>query len=70
VMEFQPEYGSPITKKPIRDLPIPEDSIIGMINHHGKIKIASGESILSDDDIALVFAKAHTIPKLKKLFMA
>ncbi len=41
-----------------------------MINHHGKIKIASGESILSDDDIALVFAKAHTIPKLKKLFMA
>ena len=68
VLEFQPDLGSPITKKPIKDLNIPDDSIIGMINHHGKIKIAHGESMISDDDTALVFAKASAIPKVKKLF--
>ena len=69
VLEFQPDIGSPITKKPIKDLNIPENSIIGMINHHGKIKIAHGESMISDDDTALVFAKASAISKVKKLFM-
>ena len=39
-----------------------------MINHHGKIKIAHGESMISDDDTALVFAKASAISKVKKLF--
>ena len=34
-----------------------KDCIIGMINHHGKIRFAHGESILTEDDIALVFSK-------------
>mgnify|MGYP001384922114 len=41
-----------------------------MINHHGKIRIAHGNSVLSEDDIALVFAKPKAIGKLKKLFSA
>ena len=40
------------------------------INHNGKIRIAHGTSVLSEDDIALVFAKPKAIEKLKKLFSA
>ena len=40
-----------------------------MINHNGKVRIADGDSILTDDDTALVFAKPKAISKLKKLFM-
>ena len=39
-----------------------------MINHHGKIRIAHGTSILTEDDTALVFAKPKAIRQLKKLF--
>jgi len=70
VIEFQPEMGSPVTQRPIREINFPKDAIIGMINHHGNVRIAHGTSVLSDDDIALVFAKPKAIGKLKKLFSA
>ena len=70
VIEFQPEPNSPVTQRPIRELKFPKDAIIGMINHHGNIRIAYGSSVLSEDDTALVFAKPKAIGKLKKLFSA
>jgi len=68
VIEFQPEPGSPVTQRPLKELNFPEDSIVGIINHHGKIRIAHGTSILTEDDTALVFAKPKAVSKLKKLF--
>ena len=69
VIEFQPEPNSPVTQRPLKELNFPKDCIVGMINHHGKIRIADGTSILSEDDIALVFAKPRAVSKLKKLFL-
>ena len=68
VVEFQPDIGSLITQKPIKELDFPKDSIIGMINHHGSIQVAHGSSQLSSDDIALVFTKPHSIIQLKMMF--
>lgn len=68
VIEFQPEAGSPVTQRPLKELNFPKDSIVGIINHNGKIRIAHGTSILTEDDTALVFAKPKAIHKLKKLF--
>ena len=68
VIEFLPEPGSPVTQRPLKDLNFPKDCIVGMINHHGKIRVAHGTSILTEDDTALVFAKPKAIGKLKKLF--
>jgi len=70
VIEFQPEPNSPVTQRPLKELNFPKDCIVGMINHHGKIRIAHGTSILTEDDTALVFAKPKAISKLKKLFSA
>ena len=70
VLEFQPDSGSPITQKPIKDLKIPENSIIGMINHHGKIVIAHGNSQLTGEDIALVFARPDGRSKINKMFIS
>jgi len=70
VIEFQPEPKSPVTQRPLKELNIPVDCIIGMINHHGKIRIAHGTSILTEDDIALVFAKPKAVSKIKKLFLS
>ena len=70
VIEFLPEPESPVTQRPLKEINFPKDAIIGMINHHGKIRIAHGTSVLSEDDIALVFAKPKAMGKLKKLFSA
>jgi trk system potassium uptake protein TrkA len=67
--ELQPEDGSEITKKPLNEQNLPRDSIVGMINHHGKISIAHGNSHLTEEDIALVFAKPNVRSKINKLFV-
>ncbi|MBT3676548.1 MAG: Trk system potassium transporter TrkA [Candidatus Marinimicrobia bacterium] len=68
VIEFSPDAGSKVTKAPLSDLRFPEDSIVGMINHHGHLSIARGSSQLSEEDTVLVFAKSKAVPKLRKLF--
>ena len=68
--ELQPEEGSEITKKPLNELNLPKDSIIGMINHHGKISVAHGKTQLTEEDIALVFAKPSGRLKINKMFIS
>ncbi len=68
IIEMNPEPGSMVTKKPLSELDFPKASIIGVINHHGHLSIARGNSILTDEDTVLIFTKKQVIPKLKKLF--
>ena len=70
VIEFHPEPGSKVTKLPLEEINFPEDSIVGMTNHHGALSIARGSTQLSDEDNVLVFAKSKAVPKLKRLFEA
>ena len=70
VIEFNPEPGSKVTKVPLEEINFPEDSIVGVINHHGNLSIARGETQLTEEDTALVFAKSKAIPKLRQLFEA
>ena len=69
VIELQPENGSLITQKPLNELNLPKECIIGMINHNGKIRIAHGTSMLTEDDTALVFSKPKAIEQIKKMFL-
>ena len=41
-----------------------------MINHHGKIGVAHGNSQLTEEDIALVFAKPESRDKINKMFIS
>lgn len=68
VIEFSPEPGSKVTALPLQDIKFPEDSIVGVINHHGQLSIARGSSQLTDEDTVLVFAKSSAVSTLRKLF--
>ncbi|MEC9006977.1 MAG: Trk system potassium transporter TrkA [Candidatus Neomarinimicrobiota bacterium] len=70
VIEFSPEPDSKVTTLPLKDVKFPEDSIVGVINHHGQLSIARGSSQLTDEDTVLVFAKSNAIEKLRRLFEA
>lgn len=68
VIELQPEAGSKVTQKPLKDIDFPKDSIVGVINHHGNLSIARGDSIITEEDTVLVFSKTKAIPKIRNLF--
>ena len=70
VIEFSPEPGSKVTKAPLEEVKFPEDSIVGMINHHGHLSIARGSTQLTEEDTVLVFAKSKAVSQLRKLFEA
>ena len=52
----------------ISEISFPKESIVGVINHHGHLSIARGNSQLSHEDTVLVFAKNKALTKLRKLF--
>ena len=68
VIEFRPESESIVTKKPLKEVKFPEDSIVGVINHHGNLSIARGSTQLTEEDSVLVFTKSSAVPKLRRLF--
>ena len=68
IIELQPEAESKVTQKPLKDIDFPKDSIVGVINHHGNLSIARGDSMITEEDTALVFSKTKAIPKIRSLF--
>ena len=68
VIELQPQSGSKVTQKPLEEIDFQSDSIVGVINHHGNLSIARGNSIITEEDTVLVFAKTKVIPKIRSLF--
>jgi trk system potassium uptake protein TrkA len=68
VWELHPERGSIITQMPLREIEFPKETIIGVINHHGHLSIARGDSQISHEDTVLVFGKIVAMKKIRKLF--
>lgn len=68
VLEFVAKHNSKITKKPIRNLSIPEGSIIGGIVRGKNSYIAVGDFQVQENDKVVVFALPKAIHKVDKLF--
>ena len=68
-IEIMPEPGSRVTQFPLSEIDFPKESIVGVINHHGHLSIARGDSQLTHEDTVLAFAKNKAVPKLRKLFI-
>ncbi len=67
-IELVARPGSPITKKPIRKLKVPEGAIIGGIVRGEESFIATGDFEVKEDDRVVVFTLPHAIHKVEKLF--
>jgi trk system potassium uptake protein TrkA len=68
IVELKAIKGSAVTKKPIKDLKIPEGSIIGGIIRGDESFIAVGDFQILEDDKVVVFALPGIISKVEKLF--
>ncbi len=68
VIELVAMPKSYVTKKPLKNLVVPEGSIIGGIIRANEGYIATGDFQLQEGDKAVVFALPHAIHKVNKLF--
>lgn len=68
IVEIVARPGSPVTKKPIKDLKMPEGAIIGGIIRGGESYIAIGSFQIEDNDKVVVFALPGTTQKVEKMF--
>lgn len=68
VIELVAQHKSMVTRKPIKDLNIPERSFIGGIVRGKKAFIAVGDFQIEENDKVVVFAFPDAISKVEKLF--
>lgn len=68
IVEFVAMQGSPITKKPIRDLKMPVGALIGGIIRGNESFIAIGDLQIEAGDKVVVFALPGTKHKVEKMF--
>jgi len=68
IVELVAMPGSAVTKKPIKELKIPEGSIIGGIIRGQESFIAVGDFQILEDDRVVVFALPGITNKIEKLF--
>ncbi len=68
VLELIARKKSPVTKKPINKINIPEGAIIGGIVRNDEGLIATGNLQIEEDDKVVVFALPQAMQKIEKLF--
>ncbi len=68
VLEFIVKPNAPATKRPIRELSLPSDTIIGGIVRGDKVFIATGNSVIAPYDRVVVFAMPQSISRIGSYF--
>lgn len=69
ILEYMAHPGSPITKKPLKDLNFPEGAIIGGIIRGSEAIIAVGSTQVNDYDRVAVFALPAALKEVDKFFL-
>ncbi|RUA28988.1 MAG: Trk system potassium transporter TrkA [Bacteroidetes bacterium] len=69
VLELVAKEGSYITKKPIHNLRLPEDAIIGGLVRDNKGYIALGKTQIQANDKVVIFTLPSAVTKISKLFI-
>ena len=68
LLEFIVKPNSPATKEPIRDLGLPEDSIVGGVVRGDRVFIAVGDTQINAYDRVVVFAMPESVMRVAEFF--
>lgn len=68
VLEFVVKPNSAATKEPIRDLGLPEDSIVGGVVRGDRVFIAVGDTQINAYDRVVVFAMPESVMRVAEFF--
>ena len=68
IIEYVLHKDSELTKKPLRKIKFPPNTVIGGVIRGESSFIPTGDTLLALDDKVIVFAVSDSIPELEKLF--
>lgn len=68
ILEIEARPRSPITQKPIREIKLPSDMIIGAVMCGKDLEVATGSTRVEAGDRAIVFVRSRSIPDAERLF--
>lgn len=68
VAEFPVREGAPITRRPVKDLGLPDGANIGGLIRNGEGMCVSGNSMIQADDHVIIFCLERVLKKLEKFF--
>ena len=69
VAEFIPQEGAKITKKPVRELGLPNGMTIGGLVRDGVGMLVSGNTMILAGDSVMVFCHDVNMKKIEKMFI-
>jgi trk system potassium uptake protein TrkA len=67
IIEYIAKKGK-ICRKPIKDVGIPPDAIVGAVMHEGAMTVPKGDTLIQPGDRVVVFTRPVAIPAVEKLF--
>jgi trk system potassium uptake protein len=70
VIEIMVQKNSPVTRKKLSDLHFPDGALIGCISRNGEVSIPTGDTIVQENDIVVVFSLPQTIKEVERFFGA
>ncbi|MFC1526778.1 Trk system potassium transporter TrkA [Candidatus Latescibacterota bacterium] len=68
IVEYIAAEGSPITRKPLREVGFPKHAIVGAVTHGEELVIPIGDTHVQPGDKAVVFALPHVLESVEKFF--
>lgn len=68
IIEIEAGKNCQVLDKPIEELNLPDEVVIGGILKNGNAKIATGNSVIKKDDRVIIFALPRAIKKVEELF--
>lgn len=66
-LEFKISKGSPIVDKPVGELKIKDDVLVGCINHRGTITIVTGKTVIKPGDTVIVITTITGLNDVKDI---
>ncbi len=70
-IELMAVPGSPFIGKPLRDLKLPREAIVGaIVRPNGEAIVPRGDAVIEQGDRVIFFALEGTVPQLEKAFLA
>lgn len=69
IVEFPVKEGTPITKKPVKEMSLPLGANIGGLIRNGEGMHVTGNTMIQADDHVIIFCLEHVLKKLEKYFI-
>lgn len=68
IVQLQVGYGSAVDNERLRDVTLPDDTLLIALNHDGKMSVPNGDTLLRAGDEAVVYVDDDRIPALREAF--